>query len=70
MSHRLTTENDPNRTPEEWGDIIEDKKVECPTCGFDTEYLELIECPHCGGQKCPSCDMGDDVGCMNCENEE
>ncbi|BAG78126.1 hypothetical phage protein [Escherichia coli SE11] len=45
------------------------EKQECPTCGNEApEYLK--ECPHCGGQKCNHCDMGDDTACMNCEGEQ
>lgn len=44
---------------------------ECPTCGSDDTYTprELI-CPFCGCDKCTRCDMGDDVLCMGCENDE
>ncbi len=30
---------------------------------------ELSECPHCGSQKCCMCDMGDDVECGNCPDD-
>jgi len=53
---------------------------ECRTCGGDeseftqdpdaNEPFKIITCPMCGGDKCNMCDMGDDVGCINCENEE
>lgn len=46
------------------------EKPECQGCGY-TEYEgKLKECPFCGGQKCSACDIGDDVECMQCENED
>ena len=57
-------------------------KYRCPQCGSseadrsayakgDTSIpLNLSHCPHCGSLKCCMCDMGDDVGCINCEGED
>lgn len=45
-------------------------KPECPACGYTDYEGELRQCPHCEGQKCSCCDMGDDVGCPACDNEE
>lgn len=39
----------------------------CPACG--EEAAELLECPHCGGEKCAACDMGDDVACVACDGD-
>lgn len=44
-------------------------KQECPCCGNEVEYDELITCPFCDGEKCINCDAGDNVPCMNCENQ-
>lgn len=30
----------------------------------------LEECPHCGGQKCCMCDLGDDTSCISCDGED
>ena len=30
----------------------------------------LTACPHCGAMKCCMCDMGDDVGCGSCHDED
>jgi hypothetical protein len=57
---------------------------DCPGCGsslgdrqrkaqqFPGEDIPtgLIDCPHCGTKKCCLCDMGDDVQCISCEQEE
>lgn len=52
---------------------------ECPACGATardrktnkpTEPQGLSICPHCNSEKCCMCDMGDDVSCMSCENDE
>jgi hypothetical protein len=55
---------------------------ECTTCGSSladrVRYakgdasipLNFKDCPHCGSPKCCMCDMGDDVSCMNCEDDE
>lgn len=40
---------------------------ECPTCGAECDPAKLTECPFCNRQKCPTCDMGDDVGCLECD---
>lgn len=44
---------------------------ECPVCGNDDTYTprERI-CPFCGGDKCTQCDMGDDVPCMACQDDD
>lgn len=42
---------------------------ECEGCGFEEpEYKK--QCPHCGGEKCNCCDMGDDCACINFEGED
>jgi len=52
---------------------------ECPGCGAaaidraknkPTEPQDLVNCPHCGTEKCCMCDMGDDVECASCGQEE
>lgn len=52
---------------------------ECSTCGGKSgdrkhnkpdEPQGLSKCPHCNADKCCMCDMGDDVPCMSCENDE
>lgn len=41
----------------------------CNGCGNENpEYVK--ECPYCGSDKCNRCDMGDDVECGNCPEEE
>ena len=53
-----------------------DTDDECPSCGASAgdrkrnkpdEPQGLSECPHCGGEKCCMCDMGDDVECGSCD---
>lgn len=51
-------------------EIAEFQKPECPACGRDDYEGELMECHHCGGQKCSWCDMGTNVGCVVCDNED
>lgn len=55
-----------------------DSDAECKGCGATaqdrarsqpTAPQGLSECPHCGGEKCCMCDMGDDVECGNCDPE-
>lgn len=41
----------------------------CPQCGAAHPRTELVECPHCGETKCPSCDEGDDTNCTACEGQ-
>jgi uncharacterized Zn finger protein len=55
--------------------------TECPGCGsrphtremFRKQHnnpsipINLYECQHCGSLKCCFCDMGDDVGCLSCD---
>lgn len=41
----------------------------CDGCG-NVEPEKLLECQHCGGQKCNVCCMGDDVECSNCGGDE
>lgn len=37
----------------------------CEGCGnTEAEYVDT--CPHCGSDKCPQCDAGDDTECGNC----
>jgi len=52
---------------------------ECPSCGADygdrkrnkpDDPQGLEECPHCGNLKCCMCDMGDDVECPSCDEDE
>ena len=52
---------------------------ECPSCGATDvdrkrnkpdEPQGLSECPQCGAEKCCMCDMGDDVECGNCPDED
>ncbi len=38
---------------------------ECDGCSNNCPK-QVSECPHCGMQKCESCDMGDDVECPSC----
>lgn len=45
-------------------------KVECEGCGDYHYKAKITECPHCGSEKCPTCDMGDDTNCGNCPNED
>lgn len=45
-------------------------KPECPACGNTSYEGALLQCPHCDGLKCSCCDMGDDVGCPACDNED
>ncbi len=56
-------------------------KTECDTCGTDElDYLkdfgndadpfEVTVCPFCQSDKCNRCNAGEDVPCMNCEDEE
>ncbi|TDX11930.1 hypothetical protein EDF88_4528 [Buttiauxella sp. BIGb0552] len=42
---------------------------ECNGCGNEAPD-ELYECPHCGAEKCNMCDMGDNVACNNCPEED
>ena len=52
---------------------------ECPSCGATArdrkqnkpcEPQGLDTCPHCSAEKCCMCDMGDDVECISCGDEE
>jgi hypothetical protein len=45
-------------------------KPECNACGSSDYDGDLRECPHCGSTKCSRCDMGDDVECAACPDEE
>jgi transcription elongation factor Elf1 len=45
------------------------KKQECPSCGNETPQ-QLKACPQCGSLKCENCDMGDDVECPSCPDDE
>ena len=36
----------------------------------ETLPTELTNCPHCGSLKCCMCDMGDDVECISCGNDD
>lgn len=54
----------------------QESDAECESCGATAgdrqhnkpdEPQGLSLCPHCGSTKCCMCDMGDDVGCGNCE---
>jgi hypothetical protein len=38
---------------------------DCGGCGR-ADPDKVSECPNCGGEKCESCDMGDDVECPSC----
>lgn len=45
------------------------KPKECEGCGNEApDYIK--QCPHCGGEKCSVCDMGDDTSCINCEGQD
>lgn len=58
--------------------------TECPGCGSSLADREerarqspednlptgLLDCPHCGAKKCAMCDMGDDVECVSCGDED
>ncbi len=60
------------------------KDDECPGCGStlanrearakrdkdDAIPTSLTECPYCGTLKCCMCDMGDDVECISCNQDE
>ena len=48
------------------GSTYEDRQRNHP----NETYLGLSECPHCGTDKCVMCDMGDDVECGSCEQNE
>ncbi len=40
---------------------------ECLGCGMlGVSEKDLRTCPRCSSDKCPNCDMGDDVECANC----
>jgi hypothetical protein len=52
---------------------------ECPGCGATAEDRKdnkpnepqgLATCPSCGAEKCCMCDMGDDVECVSCPEED
>jgi len=44
---------------------------ECCGCGTeDVDVGDLRECPLCGAEKCPACDMGNDVECSACPDDE
>jgi len=52
---------------------------ECPSCGATArdrlsnkpnEPQGLETCPHCMAEKCCMCDMGDDVECQSCSEED
>lgn len=45
-------------------------KPECDSCGGTDYEGELKTCPYCEGTKCSQCDMGDDVECGMCPNDE
>jgi hypothetical protein len=45
----------------------QESQPKCECCGADDYEGELKDCPYCGAQKCPTCDMGDNVGCALCE---
>lgn len=51
----------------------------CPGCGSSAKDRAknrpddpqgITECPHCGTGKCCICDMGDDVECGSCHDDE
>jgi len=42
----------------------------CRTCGAGATDTQFRQCPRCGAEKCPTCDAGDDVECVNCEGSE
>ena len=58
--------------------------TECPGCGSsladredyrkrnknDTIPTDLQRCPYCGSDKCAMCNMGDDVNCPSCPDDE
>ncbi len=41
----------------------------CPTCG-SSNPKELKKCSFCDALKCDRCDVGDDVRCFLCEDED
>lgn len=43
---------------------------ECPGCGSTDYDGELFECPYCGIEKCSCCDMGNNVGCLACGDND
>jgi len=52
---------------------------ECPSCGATAADRRdnksggpqgLWECQRCGEEKCCMCDMGDDVECPSCTDED
>lgn len=52
--------------------IPDTERQQCGGCGSlpyerATDAKPLRECPHCGGEKCAICDMGDDVECGACD---
>ncbi len=54
------------------GSTQEDRKRFLDKSGdaYTEADLEVRLCPHCDGDKCDICDMGDDVGCLACEDED
>lgn len=44
--------------------------TECPACGNTVRPKDQRICVYCDTLKCPTCDMGDDVGCAQCDEEE
>lgn len=38
--------------------------------GADDVPLSIGACPYCNTDKCCMCDMGDDVNCGNCPDED
>ena len=47
------------------GSTAEDRKKNRPN---DRQGTSI--CPHCGTEKCCMCDMGDDVECGNCTEDD
>lgn len=41
----------------------------CDGCG-NPEPTGLVVCPYCAHTKCEDCDMGNDVECPNCPDED
>lgn len=57
----------------------DDQDLDCPSCGatpgdrrsnMPGGYLGLHTCNRCTAGKCCMCDMGDDVECLSCDDND
>ena len=65
MLPNLPQKNSENKTCNGCGATAEDRKASKP----DADQ-ELFRCNNCGADKCCICDLGRDVLCANCPDEE